>query len=270
MINIAISNLAWRKSEDKKIFTTMRDLGVLNLEVSPFRDAGTLPEAKKQFHKETEKLLAQYGIHVAAFQALMFRYPEVSIFEGEAARDGIFEHLKGVLEFMNNVGATVAVFGSPKNKIKGTLSHDEASNVAKNFFGQIANQAKVFNVIFCLEPTPTLSGADFICNTQEAIDFVKFVGHESLKINLDIGSSILNGESIEKMITENIDYIGHVHVSEPYLKDINLDQSLHESIAKTLNSSNYDGFVSIEMLPSDRQDIKNISKIISFVRDIYQ
>jgi len=270
MARIAISNLAWRKSEDERVFAAMRDLSVSELEISPFRDASTLPEVKKQFHKETEKLLVQYGIRIAAFQALMFRYPDVSIFEGTTSRNKILGHLKGVLEFLNQIGGNVAVFGSPKNKIKGTLSHDEASNVAKDFFGQIANQAKVFNVTFCLEPTPTNYGADFICSTQEAIDFVKFVGHESLKINLDIGSSILNGESVEKMITENIDYIGHVHVNEPYLKDINLDQSFHESIAKTLNSNNYDGFVSIEMLPSDKQDIKNISKIISFVRDIYQ
>ncbi len=223
MTKIAVSNLAWRKSEDERVFDIMRILNVLNLEISPFRDASALPEVKKQFNNETVRLLNKYGIRVAAFQALMFRYPEVSIFEGETARKGISEHLKGVLEFLNQIGATVAVFGSPKNTIRGALSHDEAMNIAKDFFLQIAEQARVFNVIFCIEPTPTAYGADFICNTQEAVDFVKTIGHESLKINLDIGSSILNGEDIEKIINKNIDYIGHVHVSEPYLKAINLN-----------------------------------------------
>ena len=248
----------------------MRDLNVLNMEISPFRDASTLPEAKEQFYNETSKLLNQYGIRVAAFQALMFRYPEVSIFEGTTARNKILKHLRGVLEFLNQIGATVAVFGSPKNKIRGALPHNKAIGIAKDFFIQIAEQAKIFNVIFCIEPTPTAYGADFICNTQEAVDFVKTVGHESLKINLDIGSSILNGEDIEKIIYKNIDYVGHVHISEPYLKAINLNRPLHRSIAKTLDDSNYNGVVSIEMRPSDRQKIENISKIISFVKNIYQ
>ncbi|MDD2913116.1 MAG: sugar phosphate isomerase/epimerase [Candidatus Pacebacteria bacterium] len=270
MTKIAISNLAWRKSEDEKVFNIIRDLNVLNMEISPFRDASTLPEAKEQFYNETSKLLNQYGIHVAAFQALMFRYPEVSIFEGATARNKILKHLRGVLEFLNQIGATVAVFGSPKNKIRGTLPHNKAMGIAKDFFIQIAEQARLYNVIFCIEPTPTAYGADFICNTQEAVDFVKTISHRSLKINLDIGSSILNGEDIEKIINKNIDYVGHVHISEPYLKTINLSRPLHRSIARTLNDGNYNGFVSVEMRPSDRQNIKNISKIISFVKNIYQ
>lgn len=270
MTKIAVSNLAWRKSEDEKVFNIMRDLNVLNMEISPFRDDSTLTEVKKQFYNETSKLLNQYGIRIVASQALMFRYPEVSIFEGEATRVGILKHLRRILEFLNQIGANVAVFGSPKNKIKSTLSNDEAPSIAKDFFRQIAEQAMLFNVIFCIEPTPTVYGADFICNTQEAVDFVKTVGHESLKINLDIGSSILNEEDIEKIINKNIDYVGHIHISEPYLKAINLNRPLHKSIAKTLNDNKYNGFVSIEMLPSDKQNIENIFKVISFVRNIYQ
>ncbi|MEK6848274.1 MAG: hypothetical protein AABX65_01440, partial [Nanoarchaeota archaeon] len=160
MTKIAVSNLAWRKSEDEKVFNIMCDLNVLNMEISPFRDASTLPEAKEQFYNETSELLNRYGIHVAAFQALMYKYPEVSIFEGATARNKILEHLRGVLEFLNQIGATVAVFGSPKNKIRGALPHDETTSIAKDFFLQIAEQARVFNVIFCIEPTPSAYGAD--------------------------------------------------------------------------------------------------------------
>jgi len=270
MTKIAISNLAWRKSEDEKIFNIMRDLNVLNMEISPFRDASTIPEVKKQFYNETSKLLNQYGIRVAAFQALMFRYPEISIFEGATARNKILKHLRGVLEFLNQIGATIAVFGSPKNKIRGAVPYDKAISIAKDFFIQIAEQAKNFNVIFCIEPTPVAYGADFISSTQEAIDFVKTISHDFLKINLDIGSLILNGEAVEKMISENTNYVGHVHVSEPYLKTINLNQPFHKSIVKTLNDNKYNGFVSVEMLPSDKQNIENIFKVISFVKNIYQ
>lgn len=270
MTKIAISNLAWRKSEDERVLNIMRDLNVLNMEISPFRDDSTLPEVKKQFYDETSKLLNQYGIRVVAFQALMFRYPEISIFEDVTARNKILKHLRGVLEFSNEIGATVAVFGSPKNKIRDALPYDKAMGIAKDFFIQIAQQAKIFNVIFCIEPTPVAYGADFICSTQETVDFVKTINHDFLKINLDIGSSILNEENIEKIINENIDYVGHLHVSEPYLKTVNLNRPFHKSIAKTLNANHYNKFISIEMLPNNELDVKNIAKTISFVKDIYQ
>ncbi len=270
MAKIAISNLAWREPEDEQVFDIMRNLSISSLEISPFRDAATLSEARRQFGHETSGLLNQYGIHVVAFQALMFRYPEVSIFKNADTRDRIFKHLVSILEFSNEVGSTVVVFGSPKNKIKGRLSHHEAVSIAKNFFEKLSERAKALNVIFCIEPTPSIYGADFICSTQEAIDFVRVVGHKSLKVNLDIGSSILNNEKIEQIITDNIEYVGHVHVSEPYLKTIKLNYSFHRGIAQALKSSNYKGIISIEMLSNGKLDIKNISEILSFVKNTYQ
>ena len=111
MAKIAISNLAWQKSEDEQVFDVMRDFGVSGLEISPFRDAITIAEAKKHFDGKTSKLLNHYGIHIVAFQASMFRYPEVSLFKDEVTRSGMFERLENVLEFANKVGATVVVFG---------------------------------------------------------------------------------------------------------------------------------------------------------------
>jgi len=270
MRRIAISNLAWRKSEDEQVFDVMRNLGVFNLEISPFRDAITVSEVKKQFSDTVLKKLNHYGIDIVACQALMFRYPEVSLFKDEVARNGIFAHLISVLEFSNQVGAKVVVFGSPKNKIKAKLSHHEAMSVAKDFFEKLAERAKAFDVTFCIESTPSAYGADFICNTQEAVDFVRAVGHRSLKVNLDIGSSILNNEKIDEIVTDNIKYIGHIHVSTPHLKAINPDHSFHKNIAKALNSNNYNGIVSIEMLPTNQQNTKNISETISFIKEIYQ
>lgn len=270
MARIAISNLAWTKSEDEQIFNAMRNLGVYDLEISPFRDVTTISELKKQFKGKITRLLNRYGIHVTALQSLMFGYPGVSLFKNESSRNELFEHLKGILEFSNQIGSKVVIFGSPKNKIRGSMSRIEALKIATKFFKQLAEQAKLYNIIFCIEPTPPIYGADFICNIQEAVDLIKAVGHESFKINLDVGASILNREKIEKIITNNIEYIGHVHISEPHLKAINLNYLFHKKIADALNNSNYNKIVSIEMLPSNELDVEGISEIISFVKNIYQ
>jgi len=270
VFDIAISNLGWSEREDQKIFELMGNLGIYNLEISPFRDVADISEISEGFDQKMSRLLNQYKIRVGALQSLMFRYQKASLFKDVATREGIFKHLVNVLDFSNKVGSTVVVFGSPKNKIKGKLSHGEALDIAKNFFRKLADQAQRRNITFCIEPTPAVYGADFICDTKEAIDFVKAVNHKSLKINLDIGSSILNNEKIEEIIPGNIEYIGHVHVSEPYLKAIDCNHPFHKNIAQALNNSNYKGVVSIEMLPAGKSDAKNISKILSFVKNVYQ
>lgn len=270
MTNIAISNLAWDERVDQQIFEVMRNIRIYSLEISPFRDAATISEVYKQFNDKMSELLNRYGIHIVALQSLMFRYPEVSFFKDESTRNEIFEHLVSVLEFSNKVGSTIVVFGSPKNKIKGKLSREEVLDIAKNFFRKLAEQAQRLNVTFCIEPTPAVYGADFIRSTGEALDFVKEVKHRSLKINLDIGSSILNNEKIEEIVPGNIEYIGHVHVSEPYLRAIDYNYLFHKNIAQALNNSNYKGIVSIEMLPTGKSDAKNISEILSFVKNVYQ
>jgi len=269
MTNIAISNLAWSELEDQKIFEVMRNLEIFNLEISPFRDTERISEVDKRFDNRMSKLLDRYGIRIVALQSLMFRYHEVSLFKDVATRNEIFDHLVRVLEFSNKVGSTIVVFGSPKNKIKGKLSRKKALDIAKNFFRKLADQAQKLNITFCIEPTPTVYGADFILSSSEALDFVKGVNHKSIKINLDIGSSITNNEKIERIIRDNIDYIGHVHVSAPYLKAIDCDYLFHKNIAQALNDANYKGVVSVEMLPIGKSDIKNITEILSFVKNVY-
>lgn len=270
MPNIAISNLAWNESADQQMFEAMINLEISNLEISPFRDAARISEVSKQFDDKMPKLLNHYGIRIAALQSLMFRYPEVSLFKDEATCNEIFKHLVDVLRFSNKVGSTVVVFGSPKNKIRGKIPYEKALGIAKNFFEKLASQAKKFNVTFCIEPTPAVYGADFIRNTDEAISLVKAVNHKSLKINLDIGSSILNNEKVEKIIANNIEYIGHVHISEPYLRTINCNNSFHKSIAQALNDNDYKGIISIEMLPTGEFNIKKISEILYFIKNIYE
>lgn len=270
VFKIAISNLAWDKSKDQQVLGAMHGLGIYNLEVSPFRDLANTIEVDTDFNCRVSKLLDSYGIHIVALQSLMFRYPKVSIFENKNIRSDIFKHLISVLRFSKKVGSNIVVFGSPKNKIKGRMPRKEAHKIARGFFGKIALEAQKFNITFCIEPTPVAYGADFIRNTKEAVDLIKAVGHKSLKINLDIGSSILNKEKVKKIIRDNVKYIGHVHISEPHLKTINFNPTFHKSIAKALNGSAYDGIVSIEMLTDGKNSLRNIRKVVSFVKNIYE
>lgn len=269
-MEIAISNLAWKKSMDEKVFRLMHDLGISCIEISPFRDCRDVSEAQKQFSESILNVLSYYGIRIIAFQSLMFRHSEESIFKDETIRKKTFRHLVQVLKLAKELKVGVVVFGSPKTRIRGEMSEKEVSGVAKRFFKRLAEEAEKLSIIFCIEPTPMPYGSDFLCNTKEVISFIKEVNHKSLKINLDIGSSILNDENIGEIVRNNIGYIGHVHISEPYLKAVNRNTAFHENVAHNLNKNGYKGVVSIEMLGGNQLDFNVISKILSFVKSVYK
>lgn len=269
MKNIAISNLAWSQTEDDQIFNIMATLQVSLLEISPFRESADKKVMSNESAHNLKKRLHDYGIKVVALQALLYRFPELVIFQDKTTREKTLNHLVHVIDFAHEVGAKSLIFGSPKNKLRGELEYDSAFTIATDFFGRLAERAKLQQVSLCIEPTPAVYGSDFIRNTDETVALLKAVSSSALRLNLDIGSLVVNEENIEDTIQNNMQYIGHVHISEPFLKMITLDSSFHKRIANKLNANSYNGNVSIEMLPQTNQNGDGIYKTLSFIQKIY-
>jgi len=268
MSKIAISDIAWNLSEEDEIFELMNNMGITNLEISPFKSQTDLLDSEKIFKEKISNKLNKYGINIVAVQSLLYRYPELTIFDDEKTRQRTLNHLLQLIDFASRIGAKVLVFGSPKNKIKGSLSYAEATKIAVDFFKVIGDKAKSCGLMFCLEPTPVDYGADFIRNTKEAIELIKLINNDNLGINIDLGSLILNNEKVEDAILEAIPYAFHFHISEPFLESINLDSNFHKMIAGTIKQRNYNGFISIEMLKKDL-NLDRIKETLSFVKKVY-
>lgn len=269
MSKLAISDIAWNLSEEDKIFKLMKNLGVKNLEISPFKLQENIPMSDGALNKEIFSKLNDYGISIIAVQSLLYRHPELMIFENKKIRKKTLIHLLNIIDFASKVGAKVLVFGSPKNKIKGRLSDSQSLKIAVDFFDTIGDKAKSLGLKFCLEPTPRAYGADFIVNTKEAIDLLKKIGNDGLGINIDLGSLILNDEQVEDSILKAAPYMTHIHISEPFLKPINLDYSFHRKVASVIQSVGYEGGVSVEMLFRDASNLNRVKETLSFVKNIY-
>lgn len=149
------------------------------------------------------------------------------------------------------------------------MSYNDAFAIAVRFFGSLAQDARPRGVTFCLEPTPEIFGADFIRNTDEAMELIQTVGSDALRLNLDLGALVINGEDPGHIIRTHARYIGHVHVSEPHLRLIHEDKIFHHSVARALRESAYNGIVSVEMLPQASENAMHIAKTLSFVKSLY-
>lgn len=270
MTDIAISNLAWLPHDDKKVFKLMSELDIRYLEISPFRKSANLSSVNSVSANLQRNILKTYNIKISSMQALLFRHSELTIFKEKSIREKTFDHLVKIIKFADMLEAKTLIFGAPKNKLRDKMKYSEALDISQDFFGRIGEKAEKYGINFCIEPTPSVYGADFIRNTTEALELINAVNSKSLKLNLDIGSLILNKEDIETVLSKNIQHIGHIHISEPYLRTINLDHSFHRKIANAIKFSFYSGIIAIEMLPQSKNNIHTIRKTLSFIKEAYE
>jgi len=268
-MNLAISNIAWQKKFDIDVYKLMKKFGFRGLEVAPTRlFDNPLQASNKQIQEFIEDLL-KFAIKPISMQSLLYGYPELTIFDNESVRNQTLKYLLECIILASKLNIKTLVFGSPKNRRIGNLVRSKAEDIAYTFFSTIGKFARDHNTIFCIEPNPVSYGADFITTTEEAIDFVRQIDNPGIKVNFDTGTAIINKENVEKLLGENINMFGHVHISEPDLLPIDSENKIHRIVANVLKLSDYKNFVSIEMRTvKDYQT--EISNILQNIARIYQ
>ncbi|MBN1331478.1 sugar phosphate isomerase/epimerase [Candidatus Dojkabacteria bacterium] len=270
-MNLAISNIAWENSENETVYNFMQENNFHGLEIAPTKVWGDISKVSKEELVDFERTLKKYQICPVAMQSLLFGKPELNIWDREASRKKILQYLFDGIKITGDLGIRALVFGSPKNRIipKG-LKQNEIHEIGGEFFGKLANFAENAGTNVCIEPNPAAYGTNFLNTTIEALDFVKKINHLNLKINIDSGTIALNKEDLSFFTLENIKYIGHVHISEPFLAPVDPTNTYHEKIHTCLREFNYKEWVSIEMKNLEGNNIGSIKNAITFVRKLYR
>ena len=117
-----------------------------------------------------------------------------------------------------------------------------------------------------MEAYPPIYNTNFINDTKSALELIWQVNSKGFKLNLDTGTMIYNGESTSELIG-NVQYINHVHISEPNLKPIE-ERELHIELKKVLLSEGYQGYVSIEM--GKVNDLEILDEKLKYVANLFQ
>ena len=247
-MRLAASNIAWPADEDGAIYRKMQELGYKGLEIAPTRLFEENPYAAchrqevKEFHRN---LVRTYGLSIVSMQSIWYGRQE-EIFGVKEERETLLAYTKQAIDFAASVECPNLVFGSPKNRVRE--NRDLA--IAYEFFRAVGDYAQAHGVVVALEPNPAIYQTDFLTHTAETIAFAKEVGSKGIGVNLDLGTMLANEEDIS-ICQDQIQWIHHVHISEPYLNPIE-EQPLHEQVRDFLLKESYLGFVSLEMKRSER------------------
>lgn len=262
-MKLSISNIAWEPEYDGQVYELMKQYGFQGLEIAPTRIFKENPyDDLDKAGQWQENLFTQYGIVISSMQSIWYGRKE-QIFGGQEERAVLSDYTRQAIDFAETIKCHNLVFGCPKNR---NVPDGAASDpVAVPFFRGLGEYAIQKGTVIGMEANPPIYGTNYINSTEAALDLIRKVDSAGFKLNLDVGTMLQNGESID-MLEGKILQINHVHISEPGLKIIEA-RKLHKELADYLETCGYDGFVSVEMGKQD--NIGAIESVMEYVREIF-
>jgi sugar phosphate isomerase/epimerase len=269
-MKLALSNLAWELEHDAAVLDIMVDHGVRGVELAPTKVFADPLAASAQELQDYRASWLDRGIQIVALQALLFGKPELTLFDGEAARASLLDHLAGMARVGGTLGVETLVFGSPRNRLVGNLPREDAMAIAVPFFRRAGALAAEHDVALCIEPNPERYGCDFVRTSTEGAELVNAVDHPGFGLHLDAAGLSLGGEDVDRAIRECAGAIRHFHASEPDLGALGEGSVDHARAAAALRGTGYDRWVSVEMRHDPSRDtVREIERVAALVAGVY-
>ena len=261
-MKLSISNIAWGKEDDEEMYKYISNAKFDAIEIAPTRIIEKNPYSHlKQAKQFAQELKEKYNLNISSMQSIWYGKNE-KIFNSAEERKELINYTKKAIDFAEVINCNNLVFGCPKNRVINDFNKDYEISI--DFFEEIGEYAKNKKIKFSIEPNPSIYNTNFITETTEAFDIVKKINSSGIAVNLDIGTMIQNNETID-ILKDNVNYINHVHISEPNLEFIK-HRNIHSDIINLLKNNNYSGYVSIEM--KNQNNIIKVKEIIDYISKI--
>lgn len=248
-MRLAISNIAWRADEEPQVARLLTAMGVDAVELAPGRAVADPANATEAQAVARRDWWAAQGVQVVALQALLFGQTGLALFEADAARHAMARHLHKILQLAAWLGARRLVFGSPGQRKRGAMPHEQAMEIATAFFRDLGQRAADLGVQLCIEPNPPHYGCDFVTTSVQGRELVQRVDSPGFGLHLDAAGIALAGEDPSQAVRgAGVESIRHFHLSAPDLGHVDRSCGIdYARLLGTLRDLGYPGYVSIEM-----------------------
>jgi D-psicose/D-tagatose/L-ribulose 3-epimerase len=268
-LRLAVSNIAWEPAEDGAVGAVLRREGATGVEIAPTKWRERPLDATTAEIAAYRRAWEDRGLRIASLQSLLFDRPDLQLFGDTAARVGMSDFLRGMIDLAAGLGAHALVFGSPKNRIRGELPLNDAAAIAADFLRELGAHAHAQRTAVCIEANPAEYGCDFITTTEEAVELCRAVDHPGIRVNGDLGGITLSNDDPIVALRSAGSCLAHFHASEPLLAPLGASSD-HARAAEGLARIDYDGWVSIEMRASGGgNNIAAIERAVRLARSAY-
>lgn len=251
-LKLACSNIAWTDAQEGDVLPWLQAQGVAGIEVAPTRVWPDWHGASPVAAREWRERMACHGFVLPSMQALLFGRPDACLFGADGGR-AFVEHLQFVADLGESLGATVAVLGAPRQRIRGDLSMTEAMDKAIPLLRILAQAFHDAGSCLALEPARPEYGGDFCISTAEVSELVAAVDHPGMGVHIDAAALFAAEESISDLwqASRGRQWV-HYQLSEPELGGFAQAQAPQLANLRFLQSVGWPHWCAIEMRPPPR------------------
>lgn len=261
-MKIAISNIGWNSNDDSRMYKFMKENGVDGLEIAPTKIIPIAPYDNLDLAREFADEMRNQGIIIPSMQSIWYGKNE-EIFGSEEERKALIEYTKKAVIFAETIGCENLVFGCPRNRNINDADVDYATAIT--FFKELGDFAAEHHTTIGMEANPEIYNTNFVNTTSDALKLIEDVDSEGFKLNLDIGTMVYNQEDCE-LLRGKVTLINHVHLSEPYLRQIE-KRVLHKELRQLLEEEGYSRYVSAEM--GTQEKVEKCFEAMIYLKEVF-
>jgi sugar phosphate isomerase/epimerase len=253
-LKIATCNEPWKDVPIEEVFRRAGRMGYAGVEIAPFTIARDVREISADRRKEIVRAAADAGVEIVGLHWLFVAPEGLHLTAPDAGvRQSSAEYLKALVHFCGDLGGTVMVFGSPKQRsLVPPTTRAEAWERAKEVFaaaGHTCRERGVTLTIEALGPKET----DFINTLDESTRMADEIDHPSIGVMLDMKAMSTMPDGIIGTTRRFGGRARHFHVNQPNGKGVGMptapDDPPHPDLPATLAAlveTGYRGWVSCE------------------------
>jgi sugar phosphate isomerase/epimerase len=250
MIQLGICNELFEGWDLVHVCQTVREIGFDGIELAPFTLAPRITDLKPADRRRIRETIADAGLACIGLHWLLAKTEGLHLTSPDlTTRMKTGDYLRRLAEATRDLGGSLMVFGSPKqrNLLPGVDYH-AAFGYALEVFSTIMPEIGAMGVDFCLEPLAP-SETDFLTSIAQANDLIARVDHPNFKLHMDVKAQSSDpGGSVVELITKHAVSAGHFHAQDPgNLRGPGMGETDFDPIVRSLVASGYDRWVSVEV-----------------------
>ena len=250
------TNLSYLELHFDDFLKKIKKYGFNNIEVSPSLINNKFYLRKNM--KYAQKILNDNLIEIKSLQSIFYNYSNK--LNNYISSEKLIDHFKKIIIFANYFSIKNISIGScPSRNFSNNKNILEEFNL--KLFDRFLDISSKYNINLCIEPMSIKYKNFFLNNHHEVIKFISIFNNKNLKLLLDTGNLEEEGLNFDDFFLKYNKLIGHIHLSNTNINQINIKQ-----ITKYINvllNNKYNKSVSLEYISNKGLRSNEISKLLN-------